>query len=69
MQAKAVSSHEYANKVVREVEKGTTGIVWAGTDAASSRLASWMMPQLLVVSSRSRRHMLTYRAKVTHRGL
>ncbi|TVY24502.1 Short-chain dehydrogenase cctT [Lachnellula hyalina] len=45
MQRKAISSREYAISVVREVEKGTVGTVWAGTDASMARLAWWLSPQ------------------------
>jgi len=41
LQATAISSRQYAIKIVREVEKGTVGTVWAGTDALLSRLACW----------------------------
>lgn len=63
LQANAISSRQYAIKVVREVEKGTVGTVWAGTDALSARLASWMLPQSLLVSLESSRVLDTYLIK------
>ncbi|KAK9244588.1 short-chain dehydrogenase [Lipomyces tetrasporus] len=48
LQANAISSRHYAIKVVREVEKGTVGTVWAGTDAFFIRLALWLSPQSVI---------------------
>ncbi|KAK9319296.1 short-chain dehydrogenase [Lipomyces orientalis] len=48
LQANAISSRHYAVKVVREVEKGTVGTVWAGTDAFFIRLALWLSPQSVI---------------------
>ncbi|TVY93909.1 Short-chain dehydrogenase [Lachnellula willkommii] len=45
MQGNAISSREYAIRVVREVEKGTVGTVWAGTDAFMARLGWWLSPR------------------------
>ncbi|KAI0138187.1 short-chain dehydrogenase/reductase [Hypoxylon sp. NC0597] len=45
LQDNAISARQYANKVVREIEKGTVGIVWAGTNAFLLRLATWLSPQ------------------------
>lgn len=50
LQAGAISARQYATKVVREVEKGTVGTVWAGTNALINRLTLWLSPQLLMVS-------------------
>lgn len=55
LQANAISSRQYAIKVVREVEKGTVGTVWAGTDAFFTRLAWWLSPQSVLVSFGSSR--------------
>jgi len=49
-QANAISAREYAVKVVREVDKGTVGIVWAGKDAFLARLACWLSPRPVFVS-------------------
>ncbi|EMR70126.1 hypothetical protein MGN70_005654 [Eutypa lata] len=48
LQAGAISARQYATKVVREVEKGTVGTVWAGTNALINRLTLWLSPQLLM---------------------
>ncbi|OTA82012.1 hypothetical protein M434DRAFT_85027 [Hypoxylon sp. CO27-5] len=50
LQDNAISARQYANKVVREIEKGTVGIVWAGTNASLLRLATWLLPQSVFVS-------------------
>lgn len=52
LQANAISARQYAAKVVREVEKGSAGPVWAGTDAQMSRFGVWLSPQWLFVSLR-----------------
>lgn len=50
LQANAISPRQYAVKVVREVEKGTAGIVWAGTDSFIVRWAFWLSPPSVFVS-------------------
>ncbi|KAF4340973.1 short-chain dehydrogenase [Fusarium beomiforme] len=45
MQENGISAKQYATKVVGEVEKGTVGVVWAGKDASTLRLLSWLLPQ------------------------
>jgi short-subunit dehydrogenase len=50
MQAKAISSKQYATKVVQEVDKGATGTVWAGTDAFSARMVVALSPNSVIVS-------------------
>ncbi|KAI1481810.1 NAD(P)-binding protein [Daldinia eschscholtzii] len=47
LQAGAISSRQYAIKVVKEIEKGSTGIVWAGTHSLLFRLLCWILPQPL----------------------
>ncbi|KAI1646786.1 NAD(P)-binding protein [Daldinia loculata] len=47
LQAGAISSRQYATKVVREIENGSTGIVWAGTHALLLRLLCWLLPKPL----------------------
>lgn len=53
MQASGISTRQYATKVVREVEKGTVGTVWAGGDALIARWAWWFSPQFVLVSTKS----------------
>ena len=50
LQENAISARQYATKVVKEVEKGTTGTVWAGTDAFMARWAFALSPQSVLVS-------------------
>ncbi|KAK9365895.1 hypothetical protein V1509DRAFT_631779 [Lipomyces kononenkoae] len=45
LQANAITSRQYAIIVVREVERGTVGTVWAGKDAFVARLAWWLSPK------------------------
>ncbi|KAI2602159.1 short-chain dehydrogenase/reductase [Hypoxylon sp. NC1633] len=48
LQDGAISARQYAIKVVREVEKGTSGPVWAGTNASMLRYALWLSPQFVL---------------------
>jgi len=50
MQAKAISSKQYATKVVQEVDRGAAGQIWAGTDAFSARIAVSLLPNSIIVS-------------------
>jgi 1-acylglycerone phosphate reductase len=50
LQATAISSRQYATKVVREIDTGAVGKVWAGTHAFSSRILLWLAPQSLLVN-------------------
>ena len=50
MQEGAITPRQYATKVVREVEKGTSGPVWAGTHASTGRWGWWLSPQFLKVN-------------------
>ncbi|KAF4458541.1 short-chain dehydrogenase [Fusarium albosuccineum] len=45
LQESAITPRQYASQVVRAVEKGATGNVWAGTSAFMIRLACWLSPQ------------------------
>ena len=45
MQKGAISAADYASRVVKQVERGTAGIVWAGTDAQMARFSFWLLPQ------------------------
>jgi 1-acylglycerone phosphate reductase len=56
----AMSSVEYAIKVVREVERGTTGKIWPGRIARIVRLLSWLLPQILIVSAELRSYGFCY---------
>ncbi|KAI0135838.1 NAD(P)-binding protein [Daldinia grandis] len=47
LQAGAISSRQYATKVVREIENGSAGIVWAGTHATLLRFLCWLLPKSL----------------------
>ncbi|CAG9947795.1 unnamed protein product [Clonostachys rosea f. rosea IK726] len=47
MQAKAITAREYAIKVVREVEAGTAGIIWVGTNSLMARLVASMPGSIL----------------------
>lgn len=49
MQEGAISPRQYAAHVVREVERGTSGTVWAGTHASLYRWAWWLSPQSIKV--------------------
>lgn len=55
LQNNAISAREYADKVVREVVKGTVGEVWVGTDAFIARWGWWLSPRFVRVSSVSSR--------------
>jgi 1-acylglycerone phosphate reductase len=50
MQEGAVTPRQYATKVVREVEKGTSVPVWAGAHASTGRWGWWLSPQFVKVS-------------------
>ncbi|KAH9905447.1 short-chain dehydrogenase/reductase [Xylariomycetidae sp. FL2044] len=45
LQDGAISPRQYALQVVRDVEKGANGVIWAGTNATFNRLAYWLSPQ------------------------
>jgi NAD(P)-dependent dehydrogenase (short-subunit alcohol dehydrogenase family) len=50
LQEGAITPRQYATKVVSEVEKGSSGPVWAGTHAFSVRWGWWLSPQFVKVS-------------------
>ncbi|KAL6248137.1 hypothetical protein RBB50_004392 [Rhinocladiella similis] len=50
LQASAVNSKDYAHKVVREVEKGTSGKLWVGSGAGGAQYAVRLLPQWILVS-------------------
>ena len=50
MQEGAITPRQYANKVVRAVEKGISGPVWAGTHAFTAHWGWWLSPQFVKVS-------------------
>ncbi|KAI1846146.1 hypothetical protein JX265_010524 [Neoarthrinium moseri] len=45
LQDGAISARQYAIEVVREIEKGSVGTIWAGTNAWLSRFAFSLLPQ------------------------
>ncbi|KAG9232230.1 short-chain dehydrogenase/reductase [Amylocarpus encephaloides] len=47
LQTNGISTKQYATKVVREVEKGTVGPVWAGGSALSAKWGWWLSPQFV----------------------
>ena len=50
LQAGAISSEQYAVEVVRKVDKGASGVVWAGTDAFLARAGFSLSPPSVFVS-------------------
>lgn len=50
MQENGITAEQYATEVVKEVEKGTVGPVWAGKDAGIFRLVWSLSPQSVFVS-------------------
>jgi 1-acylglycerone phosphate reductase len=44
-----ITALEFGQKVVRHVEKGTTGKIWIGGGAQGGRLASWLLPDKMIV--------------------
>jgi 1-acylglycerone phosphate reductase len=42
---KGISQKEFAAKVVREVEKGSTGKCWVGGGAMACRIGTWLLPE------------------------
>lgn len=46
-----VSPAKFARDVQYQVEKGTTGKYWIGGAAWFARLASWLLPEWLMVST------------------
>ena len=50
MQKDGITAKEFGDKVVRQVEKGTTGKYWVGGGAASARIAAWLLPDWMMVS-------------------
>ncbi|KIW61932.1 hypothetical protein PV05_01998 [Exophiala xenobiotica] len=44
MQKDGITPEQFGAKVVREVEKGTTGKYWIGGGATSARFAVWLLP-------------------------
>jgi 1-acylglycerone phosphate reductase len=49
LQKDGITPKQYGAKVVREVEKGTTGKYWLGGSAISARLSSWLLPDSMMV--------------------
>ncbi|KAI1387868.1 NAD(P)-binding protein [Hypoxylon trugodes] len=45
LQNNAITARQYATKVVREIEKGSTGMVWVGTSASLFHWVWWLSPK------------------------
>ena len=54
LQKDGITPRQMGDRVVREVENGTTGKIWVGGGAASARYAAWLMPNWMMVSRHSR---------------
>ena len=50
MQKKAITPSQYAAQVFRAVEQGASGVVWAGTDSFSIKMAYTLLPTSVLVS-------------------
>jgi 1-acylglycerone phosphate reductase len=50
LQADGITTKEFATQVIRAVEGGATGTVWAGGNASMARFAWWLLPRFLRVS-------------------
>lgn len=50
LQANGITTRQYAVKVIREIEKGTTGKYWIGGGAGFARFACSLLPQSMMVS-------------------
>jgi 1-acylglycerone phosphate reductase len=49
VQKDGITALEFGRKVARHVEKGSTGKVWLGGGAQGGRLASWLLPDKMMV--------------------
>lgn len=49
-QGPSLPVRDYALRVVREVEKGSVGMIWVGKDAGMARFGWWLSPRFLRVS-------------------
>lgn len=50
LQASGVTTRKFATQVVREVDKGAVGTVWAGGNSSMVSFTWWILPQFLRVS-------------------
>lgn len=50
LQASGITTREFAAQVIRAVENGAIGTVWAGGNASMARFAWWLLPRFLRVS-------------------
>lgn len=50
LQASGITPKEFAAQVIRAVENGSAGTVWAGGNASMTRFAWWLLPRFLRVS-------------------
>lgn len=46
----AIAPRQYAARVIREVEKGTSGTIWVGTSAEMGKFGYYCFPQSVMVS-------------------
>lgn len=60
LQDSGITTREYATTVIREIEKGTVGLVWAGGQAFSGRWGWFFSPQFVKVSETELRNMGSY---------
>jgi len=49
LQASGVTTRKFATQVVREVDKGSAGTVWAGGNSSMVSFTWWLCPQVLRV--------------------
>lgn len=49
LQKDGITPKQYGSKVVREVEKGTSGKFWVGGDATSARYGAWLLSDWMMV--------------------
>ena len=54
LQASGITAKQFGDRVVREVERGTTGKFWVGGGAASVSYAVRLLPEWMMVSAYSR---------------
>ena len=51
MQDGGITARDFGFKVVKQVDKGTTGKFWVGGGAAGARYGSWLLPDWVMVSA------------------
>lgn len=65
LQKDGIIPEQYGAKVVREVERGTTGKHWLGGGATSARLGAWLLPDSIMVCRKI--SLIPGRSLMTHR--